>query len=84
MTYIEAIGLAAALLTTASFVPQAYKVYQTQKTEDLSLGMFLLFALGVFLWFIYGLLLKSLPIILANFITLLLTSYILFMKIKHG
>jgi MtN3 and saliva related transmembrane protein len=84
MISIDGIGLVAAILTTTSFIPQAYKVYKTRKTEDLSLGMFLLFTLGVFLWFIYGLLLYLVPVILANLVTLMLTFYILVMKIKHG
>lgn len=84
MIFTDGIGLVAAILTTTSFIPQVYKVYKTHKTEDLSLGMFLLFSLGVLLWFIYGLLLYSVPIILANLVTLLLTLYILVMKIKYG
>ena len=36
-------------LTTVAFVPQAYKVYKTNQTKDLSLFLFLIFSLGVFL-----------------------------------
>jgi len=32
MTYFDSIGFIAAILTTFSFMPQAYKVYKTQKT----------------------------------------------------
>ncbi|MDY6993144.1 MAG: SemiSWEET transporter [Pseudomonadota bacterium] len=84
MTYSDSIGFIAALLTTFSFMPQAYKVYKTQKTTDLSLGMFSLFTLGVLLWTIYGILLAAFPIILANIITFILAFYILIMKIRYG
>lgn len=84
MLYAEYIGFTAAVLTTTSFLPQAYKVWRTRKTGDLSLGMFLLFTLGVGLWLVYGLLHQSLPIITANFVTFLLALYILLMKLRHG
>ncbi len=84
MSYTEIIGFAAATLTTLSFIPQAWKVYRTRHTGDLSLGMFALFTLGVLLWLVYGILLRSPPIIVANFITMLLAAYILFMKLKNG
>ena len=76
------IGYAAALFTTASFVPQAYKVFKTKRTSDISFGMFLLMTLGIFLWIIYGLILVSVPIIAANVITLILALYIFIMKLK--
>lgn len=81
---INSIGFLAAIFTTIAFVPQAYQVYKTRKTQDLSLGMFLLFTLGVFLWLIYGILLGAFPIIVANLITFLLALYILTMKVKLG
>lgn len=76
------IGYAAAVCTTSSFIPQAYKVFKTKRTIDISLGMFLLMTLGVLFWLIYGLIVNSAPIIAANFITLLLALYIFVMKVK--
>jgi MtN3 and saliva related transmembrane protein len=69
-------------LTTAAFVPQAIKVYKTQKTEDLSFGLFSMLFVGIFLWLIYGLMIGSSPVIAANAITLLLVAYILKKKIR--
>ena len=59
MTITDILGYLAAIGTTSSFLPQAYKVYKTKKTEDLSLGMFLFFCLGTMLWLIYGLLSRA-------------------------
>lgn len=84
MNYIEIIGLIAAFLTTAAFVPQAYKTYRTKDVSGLSLPMFSMFTLGIFLWFTYGLLNDSLPIILANAVTGVLSIMLLVFKIRYG
>lgn len=79
----ELIGYLAALLTTIAFIPQAYKVFKTNQTNDLSLSLFIIFSIGVFLWLIYGILLESIPMTLANSITLFLTLYILYKKVSN-
>jgi len=84
MTIADWIGSAAATLTTVAFIPQAWKVWRTNHTADISLGMYILFTLGVALWLAYGILLESWPIIIANCVTLLLAGSVLVMKIKFG
>jgi len=84
MDYVELIGLAAALLTTASFVPQLVRVIRTRSAKDISLAMYLAFIAGIALWLVYGLLISSLPIILANAVTLALACAILGLKIAYG
>ena len=78
----ELVGSIAAFLTTVAFVPQAYKVYKTNPTKDLSLFLFLIFSLGVFMWLIYGIMKEDSPIMIANSITLFLSLYILYKKIS--
>lgn len=78
------IGFLAAFCTTASFIPQAIKVFKTRRTNDISLGMFSLMSFGVACWDIYGILINSAPVIFANSVTFLLSVYILAMKIKLG
>lgn len=78
------IGSAAAALTTTAFIPQAWKVWRTRHTADISLVMYALFTLGVAMWLIYGALLESWPIVIANCITLLLAGAVLVMKLKFG
>lgn len=80
---ITLLGLAAAICTTVSFLPQALKIIKTKHTKDLSLGMYTVLTTGVFLWFLYGIIIKDLPIILANGITLIFTVTILFLIIKY-
>ena len=79
--WIDAIGSIAAMLTTASFVPQAWHSFKTRDVSGISLGMYSVFTLGVALWLLYGVLLQSWPLMIANSITLFLAVAILTMKL---
>ena len=74
-----AIGLGAAGLTTAAFLPQVIKIWRTRRTRDISFGMFLVLCL----WLVYGILRDDLPLILANAVTLVLAGTILVFKLKY-
>ncbi len=76
------IGIAAAILTTTAFAPQAFQAWRTRSTRDVSLTMFSLMVTGVVLWLVYGILIDDLPLILANAVTLLLAGSILVAKIR--
>lgn len=78
------VGLAAAVLTTASLVPQVLRTLATRDTAGISLGMYALFTLGVFLWLVYGVALGDLPIVLANGVTFVLAGTVLSLKLRHG
>ena len=80
----DLIGFAAATLTTASFVPQAWLTFRTRDVSGISLGMYGAFTLGVALWLLYGLSLGAWPIVVANAITLALAVSILVMKLRFG
>jgi len=80
----ELIGSLAALLTTLSFVPQAWKTWRTRDVSGISLLMYSAFTLGVALWLVYGWLLGAWPIIIANAVTLSLALGILGMKLRFG
>jgi MtN3 and saliva related transmembrane protein len=79
----EIIGYLAALLTTCSFVPQAWLTFRTRDVKGISLGMYTVFACGVALWLAYGVLLAAWPIVVANAITLALALAILAMKLRY-
>ena len=81
---IEWIGGLAAMLTTASFVPQVWLTLRTRDVSGISLGMYSCFTLGVALWLVYGLSIGSLPVSIANCITLILALAILGMKLWFG
>ncbi|MEH2366649.1 SemiSWEET transporter [Nostoc sp.] len=83
MDFLTVLGLAAATITTISFLPQMFKTWQTKSAKDVSLVTLITFISGIFLWLIYGIYLQSLPIILANAITLIFNLIILWLKIKY-
>jgi len=78
------IGSVAAILTTASFVPQAWHSFKTRDVSGISLGMYSVFTVGVAMWLVYGVLLFSWPLMIANGITLALAATILGMKLRFG
>lgn len=81
---VEAVGVAAGIMTTCSFLPQVIKAYRTRETKSLSLVMYLVLLTGVSTWFAYGLLISSFSIILANAVTAVLVLLVLVMKIRFG
>ncbi len=83
MDKIEVLGLVAACLTTAAFVPQVYKTWKVKSAKEISLTMYTVFFIGVLLWFVYGVLIDSLPVVLANGITGMLIVLMLLMKMRY-
>ena len=83
MQLIDLIGFLAAVLTTASFGPQALHTFRTRDVSGISLVMYSAFTAGVALWLVYGLLLGAWPIVIANIVTLSLASSILVMKLRY-
>ena len=77
----ETLGLLAGTLTTASFVPQVWKIWSTRSARDLSWGMVAVFTVGTFLWLLYGVSVGSMSIIIANAITFGLSLAICIMKL---
>jgi MtN3 and saliva related transmembrane protein len=80
---IDAIGYAAAALTTFAFIPQVVKSWRTRSTGDLSSTMLVVFTAGILLWLIYGLAGGSMPVILANAVTLILSATLVVLKIRE-
>lgn len=83
MDAITLTGFAAAVLTTASFLPQAIKTIQTKNTGGISLFMYSLFTLGTLLWLLFGLFTNNTPIVAANAVTLVFATIILVYKIRY-
>ena len=73
------IGTLAAITSTASFAPQAWKIIKTRETKDISTGMYGLTVAGFALWLAYGVMLG--PLIATNSICFVLAAFILVMKL---
>lgn len=84
MTFIDTLGYAAATLTTASFVPQAWLTFRTRDVSGISLAMYSAFTLGIALWLVYGLYIEAWPVVIANVVTFALAAAILLMKLSMG
>ena len=78
------VGVAAALCTTASYVPQVWKTWRTRETGDLSLRMLVLLASGIGLWCLYGWLLGDAVIVVANGASLAMLATLLYWKLRIG
>lgn len=74
------VGSIAAVASTLSFTPQAWKIIKSRNTEDISAGMYALTVTAFAFWIGYGVLLGQWPIIVANSICLILAGFILTMK----
>ena len=83
-TTADIIGIVAAVLTTASFVPQVWLTYKTRDVSGVSLGMYGAFTIGVGLWLVYGLMVGAWPIVVANAVTLTMAIAILVMKLRFS
>ncbi len=83
-TVTDWLGYAAATLTTAAFLPQAWLTVRSRDVSGISLGMYATFTVGVALWLAYGVVIGAWPVIAANSVTLLLAVVILTMKLRLG
>ena len=83
MQTIEIIGSVAAVLTTLSFIPQAWQTFKTKDVSGISLPMYSMFTTGVLLWLVYSIALQSWPMIVSNCITAPVALAILSMKLRY-
>ena len=83
ITITTLVGLAAACCTTASYIPQLKKCWDTGETKDLSFKMLLILFSGIAFWVVYGILQSDWVIILANSVSLALLAGILSFKLRE-
>jgi len=81
---VTILGGTAAILTTASHVPQLKKCWQTRSAGDLSFRALLALSIGLALWLTYGVLRSDFPLMIANGISLALVLGILAIKLREG
>jgi MtN3 and saliva related transmembrane protein len=81
---INALGVAAALCSMASFVPQVVKIWREKHAGSVSLRMYVVTVTGFSLWTVYGVALKSWPLVGSNLVCLTLAAVILALKLRYG
>jgi MtN3 and saliva related transmembrane protein len=80
--WFEAIGLIAAVLTTASYLPQAIRIWRNGSARDISLVMYVMLTTGTALWLSYGLMIGSVALIAANLASLFMVGSVLALKVR--
>jgi MtN3 and saliva related transmembrane protein len=83
VTYLDALGFAAGILTTFSAAPQLHHSYTTRDVRGINLKFQIMLISGLLLWGLYGVFLRSLPIVIFNFIGVSLWLPIFWMKLKE-
>jgi len=83
-TMIEIIGLIAAVITSAGFLPQLIKGYRTKKLDDVSYFMPIVLAIGMALWFVYGFLIISIAVMVANLFSISCCLTLIIMKKRYS
>jgi MtN3 and saliva related transmembrane protein len=81
-TLITITGIAAAIITTSSWLPQVWRTIRSRSTKDFSWGYLAMFCIGTSLWLAYGILREDPAIIAANGITLALVMVIAAIKMS--
>lgn len=86
MKFIEILGLAAGICTSAASIPQIFTIIQKQKAGQVSPLMFAVLLTGNALWVCYGFVKSDLPIVAANIISVILDIVMLALlyKYKHN
>jgi MtN3 and saliva related transmembrane protein len=84
MLLINALGVAAALCSMTSFVPQVVKIWREKHAGSVSLRMYIVTVTGFSLWTVYGVLLGSWPLVGSNLVCLSLSAVILALKLRYG
>ena len=60
------LGAGAAVASTVSFIPQAWRIIRTADTKSISIGMYIITVTGFALWTAYGVRLGQWPLVAAN------------------
>lgn len=81
MNWIAVAGTLAALCSTISFVPQAWRIVRTRDTAAISPLTYSLTVTGFALWTAYGIGFGEWPLIVTNSICFVLSAFILMMTL---
>jgi MtN3 and saliva related transmembrane protein len=80
--WLTALGLAAGLCTSLSFVPQVLNAWRDGDTEAISKRMYMASLIACSLWIVHGLMIAGVPIILFNAVNVAFAGIILVLKLR--
>ena len=78
--WINGVGVAAAVCSMLSFIPQIAKIIRERDASAVSLRMYLVTVTGFGFWIAYGALIGSWPVAVSNAANLVLSATILGLK----
>ncbi len=78
--WVNAVGVAAAVCSMVSFMPQIAKILREHNASAVSLRMYFVTVAGFACWIAYGVASGSWPVAVSNVINLLLAGTILVLK----
>lgn len=81
---VVVVGLIAGTLTTAAWLPQLWRTWQSRSAEDVSWGYLITITVGFATWLTYGVLADDLAVIVSNVVTLVLVSVLIRLKLAVG
>jgi MtN3 and saliva related transmembrane protein len=84
MNWIEIVGHTGAFLSSITFIPQVYKVWQTKSVGDLSTAMMFIVFSSTLVWLVYGVALTLWPVILCNGIICVLSALLIYFKFAYS
>ncbi len=73
--YLEALTVLLGILMSLAYYPQAWKIWRSKSSRDVSLLSYVIFAVGTLVWTIYGLALANF-VIVASFTVGVLGSWL--------
>lgn len=82
MQFVDILGLAAAIITTFTFLPQVIKVWKEKSAKNVSSMMFIIAITNEILWIGYGVLRNDWIIIATNSVLMIMAILILYFKQK--
>jgi MtN3 and saliva related transmembrane protein len=81
--WLTALGLAAGLCTSLSFVPQVIKTWRESDTEAIFKRMYIASLIAYGLWIVHGLMIASMPVTLFNALNVVFAGIILVLKLRN-
>lgn len=78
--WINGLGVAAAVCSMSSFIPQIAKILREHDASSVSFRMYVVTVVGFSFWIAYGLLIASWPVTVSNTVNLALSGAILILK----
>ena len=84
ISWVDLIGVAAALCSISSFAPQILKIVRDKDASSVSLKTYALTVTTFVLWTAYGVLAPAWPVAHANACALLMASAVLVLKWRYG